>query len=63
MTILQPSCIYCEKSDQRVPLLPFQYQGEQHWICPQHLPILIHKPSQLANKLPRLEFMGPAEDQ
>jgi len=55
------SCIVCEQSDQRVPLLPFQYQGEQHWICPQHLPILIHNPSQLADKLPGFELLGFAE--
>jgi hypothetical protein len=61
MTTPHPTCIYCEQSDQRAPLLLFRYQGEQHWICPQHLPILIHKPSQLADKLPGLELLGPAE--
>ena len=52
-------CIYCDQSDQIVPLLLFQYQGKQFWICPQHLPILIHKPGQLAEKLPGLELIGP----
>jgi len=53
------TCIYCDQSDQIVPLLLFQYQGKQYWICPQHLPILIHKPGQLAEKLPGLERIGP----
>jgi len=53
------TCIYCDQSDQIVPLLLFQYRGKQHWICPQHLPILIHKPDQLAEKLPGLELISP----
>jgi hypothetical protein len=32
-----------------------EYQGSTYWICPQHLPILIHKPAQLADKLPGAE--------
>jgi hypothetical protein len=53
------ACIYCAQSDQVVPLLPFQYQGKQYWICHQHLPVLIHKPDQLADKLPGLELISP----
>ena len=53
------TCIYCDQSDQNVPLLPFQYKGKQYWICPQHLPVLIHKPEELAKKLPGLELIGP----
>ena len=56
------TCIYCGQSDQNVPLLLFQYQGKQYWICPQHLLILIHKPVQLADKLPGLELITPFGD-
>ena len=56
------TCIYCGQSDQNIPLLLFQYQGKQYWICPQHLPILIHKPVQLADKLPGLELITPFGD-
>ena len=56
-----PICIYCQQNDQQVPLLSFQYQGEQYWICPQHLPILIHEPIQLVNKLPGIELLAPPE--
>jgi hypothetical protein len=62
MTILEPSCINGEKNDRSVPLLFIQYQHEQLWISPQHLPILIHNPSQLVINLTKLEFLGPAED-
>jgi len=53
-------CIVCEQDNQTVPLLPFEYQGKSYWICPQHLPILIHKPATLADKLPGLELLGPS---
>lgn len=55
-----PTCIQCGQSDQSVPLLQFQYQDKQFWICPQDLPILIHKPAQLADKLPGLELVHPS---
>ncbi len=50
-----PTCLYCEQDEQSIPLLPLQFQGKQYWICPQHLPILIHRPSQLADKLPGIQ--------
>jgi hypothetical protein len=37
------------------------YQGSSHWICPQHLPLLIHDPARLAGKLDGAESMEPAE--
>ena len=55
------TCIYCGQNDQNVPLLQFQFQAEQYWICPTHLPILIHKPDQLAGKLTGLEQLLPPE--
>ena len=54
-------CIVCEQDSQQVPLLPFEYQGKTHYICPQHLPILIHKPASLADKLPGLEAISAPE--
>jgi len=49
---LEPSCIVCNCNAEQVPLLTIQYRSQTYWICPQHLPILIHKPEQLADKLP-----------
>jgi hypothetical protein len=55
-------CVYCERTSAEVPLIPFEYQGKPYFICPQHLPVLIHKPAQLADKLPGLEKLsGPEE--
>ncbi|HJW89974.1 MAG TPA: hypothetical protein VJ436_04985 [Anaerolineales bacterium] len=57
----QPNCLYCEQTSDQVPLLPLTYRGKQIWICPQHLPILIHKPAQLSGKLPGAEDFERAE--
>jgi hypothetical protein len=51
----QPTCIVCEQSSQEIPLLALEYQEQRYWICPQHFPILIHKPGQLIGKLPGAE--------
>ena len=61
MTTPQPACIACESTDEKVPLIQIQYQGMTYWICPQHLPILIHKPAELAHKLPGVENLRPVE--
>jgi hypothetical protein len=57
----QQMCLYCERDNLQVPLLAIQYQDKELWICPQHLPILIHKPAQLAHKLPGMEKIDPPE--
>ena len=51
-------CIVCERSSDEVPLIPLHYQKATVWICPQHLPVLIHKPEQLADKLPGATNFG-----
>lgn len=54
-------CIVCEQDSQIVPLLTFEFQGKTYSICPQDLPILIHKPATLADKLPGLERIAVSE--
>ncbi len=51
-------CLYCERSADEVPLLSILHRGQTVWICPQHLPILIHKPEQLVDKLPGARNLG-----
>jgi hypothetical protein len=55
-----PTCLNCGRTDQQVPLLSLTFKGEPQRICPQCLPILIHKPAQLTEKLPGLEIAPPA---
>jgi len=45
-------CIVCEKTVKEVPLTQFDFKETKFWICPQHIPILIHSPHKLANLLP-----------
>jgi len=54
----EEKCIVCQRSSQEVPLLPIQSQGNSYWICPADLPVLIHKPQQLAGKLPGAENLA-----
>lgn len=61
MNQTKPVCVTCGQDSEQVPLLPFIFKGNQFYICPQHLPILIHKPAQLADRLPGLELIKPPE--
>lgn len=45
-------CLSCNRSSDEVPLILVRHRDSNYWICPQHFPILIHKPMQLADKLP-----------
>ena len=51
-------CIVCERSSDQVALITLRYQDAALWICPQHLPILIHNPEKLADKLPGAASFG-----
>jgi hypothetical protein len=63
MTNNLPVCLYCQQSSDEVPLLRLEYLGTEAWICPQHLPILIHKPAQLAGKLPGAERLSASSEE
>lgn len=54
-------CLVCKRSSEEVPLISFRYRGSGLWICPQHLPILIHDPAKLAEILPGADVFEPAE--
>lgn len=47
-----PTCLNCGASEQERPLLSIRFKGNEFSICAQCLPTLIHKPDQLADKLP-----------
>jgi hypothetical protein len=46
------SCLNCGALEMERPLITLKFQGKELFICPQCLPTLIHKPDQLAEKLP-----------
>ena len=51
------ACIFCQRGDNQVPLVQLSYMEKSYWICPQHIPILIHEPGKLAGMLPGAEDM------
>lgn len=55
----KPVCLVCERNSDEVPLIALRYREGEVWICPQHLPILIHKPGQLADIFPGLRPADP----
>jgi hypothetical protein len=46
------TCLNCGSPETERPLITLKFQGKALYICPQCLPTLIHKPYQLADKLP-----------
>ena len=54
-------CVFCEKSGNEVPLITLDFQDKNFWICPQHMPVLIHSPGELIGKLPGAENMEPGK--
>jgi predicted RNA-binding protein with PUA domain len=54
-------CLNCNRTDEKVPLIGFFYKGMEKYICPQCLPVMIHKTQQLADKLPGVEITPPAD--
>lgn len=54
-------CLFCHRDDQETPLVTLAFRGEPLFICPQHLPVLIHDPQRLIGVLPGAEKLSPAE--
>ena len=50
-------CLYCKRNDEIVPLVQLSFKGTFYYICPQHIPVLIHNPDQLQGMLPDAENM------
>jgi hypothetical protein len=56
-----PACLLCERPDDATPLVQLRHRGATLWICPQHLPILIHDPQALADVRPGADRLAPAD--
>lgn len=54
-------CLVCRRTSADVPLVAFRYRGSDLWICPQHLPVLIHDPTKLVGLLPGAEDLRSAD--
>ncbi len=54
-------CVVCGRTAQATPLIRLDYRGQVFWICPQDLPILIHDPARLADRLPGADTLRPSD--
>lgn len=54
-------CLACEQTQDQVPLITLVFQDRTFYICPRHLPVLIHNPQLLAGRLPGAEGMSPSD--
>jgi hypothetical protein len=61
MTKNDVACLVCKRGSEDIPLIPFEYKGSGLWICPQHLPVLIHDPTKLADVLPGADSFEAAD--
>ena len=50
-------CLFCKRTEEQIPLLQLDYKSVHYWICPQHIPILIHQPEKLTGMLPDADKM------
>jgi hypothetical protein len=55
------TCLNCSLNEEHVPLLVMQFHSKQIHICPQCLPLLIHKPEKLVEKLPGMDVLKKAD--
>jgi len=55
------TCIHCERDDSQVPVVVFFYKGQEHHICTEHFPVLIHRPTELTGKLPDMDKLNPVD--
>jgi len=55
------TCLNCNRSEQEIPLVTLQYQGQPVYICSQCFPMLIHSPAKLTGKLKDAEKIQPAD--
>ena len=54
-------CLACKRDSHATPLVQLVYRDSALWICPQHLPMLIHDPASLVGVLPGAENLSPAD--
>jgi hypothetical protein len=54
-------CLNCNRTESQIPLVTLTFNGDAKYICPQCLPVLIHKTQNLLDKLPGIDIMPPAD--
>lgn len=59
----EKTCLNCGRDSNEIPLLTIEFHAEIYYLCPQCFPVLIHKPQNLAGKLPGAENFLPANNE
>lgn len=54
------TCLACDRTSDETPVICLEYRGDRLWICPQHMPLLIHQPDRLVGRLPGAEALKGA---
>ncbi len=44
-------CLVCKKPSNEIPVTQFYYKDSSFYICPQHMPVIIHNPQELIGLL------------
>ena len=52
-------CINCAQSEMERPLIRLQYSRRAAWVCSGCMPVLIHQPQEMAQKLMALDQDTP----
>lgn len=55
----EKSCIVCKRTSEAIPVTEWMYKESKFYICPQHMPTLIHNPQDLVNLIPGAEGFEP----
>ena len=55
------ACVNCARNESEIPLLQFRFQEQERWICTTCLPILLHRPGNLVDRLPGADSIKPAK--
>ncbi len=55
------ACLACDRDSDETPLICLEYRGAPLWICPKHMPLLIHQPERLVGRLPGAEHLAPGK--
>lgn len=55
----EKSCIVCKKTSEEIPVTEWYYKDNTFFICPKHMPTLIHNPHELVNHLPGADGFEP----
>ncbi|MBE9488948.1 MAG: hypothetical protein IMY67_01520 [Bacteroidetes bacterium] len=48
-------CLVCKTPSTEIPVTKFYYQENEFYICPLHMPVLIHNPEELVGLLPNAD--------